>query len=76
MKDQALKVIKQMAEKLTIVDVDGNLTFKYVGELSLRGKTYNNPKVTIDSALVDKIADENDEKNAFETIKNELDIIA
>jgi hypothetical protein len=76
MKDETIEIIKKMAIKYSVVNVDGSTSFTFSGNLKTRGKSYDNPKVTIDNEIADKIVSENNEHDAIETIKNELDVVS
>lgn len=54
MKDQSLRVIKTIAQKLSIVNQDGTISFKVAGEHIVGGLGTMNPTLTVPEADIDE----------------------
>lgn len=78
MKDQALRVIKTMAKKLSIVNTDGEIKFKFEGELIQGGVGVNNPSVMIEEKELDEYLGDKElycDEEVAATIKSTVKII-
>lgn len=72
MTDLALALVKKMAKKLTIENINGMVCFRLDGDIDAQdGKRYDNPRVRIAEAILDGITEDTKE----EALINALEIV-
>ena len=76
MTEKSAAIVNQMAKRLSIVNVDGHVTFVYKGEIEKEDKIFDTPKVHIHEEVLDAItADKSSDSKIIKEITNTLDIV-
>jgi len=79
MKDESLKLIKSVAEKLTIENIDDRVTFVWQGTFKKQkeSKEYRRPVVSISTETLDSLVGDNyEEEHVMHAFKGALTIEA
>jgi hypothetical protein len=77
MTEKSVSIIREMAEKLSIVNVDGHVTFIMKEDIEKDGKTFDHPTVHIHEEVLDSITDSKASDNTMvKEIIHAMDIVA